>query len=245
MKEYVYDNSFDGLLTAIFYAYQEKCDVKLTKEASYTPNLLYEKVPIKTEQDKADRVYNSLYTKLSYATLSNVYSLYLCDMPDMDTLIFSYVKLCFKHSDTINLAKNNDIIRAVDQYARRVSLEAHRFKGFVRFKEIAPLVFYAQIEPDHNILPLIMHHFEQRFSDQHFIIHDLKREYAIVYDLKQTYLRDLSVAEGQSLSACTDVDSFETLFKSFYQSVTITTKLNEKQQRSYMPKRYWKHIIET
>ncbi len=245
MKEYVYDNSFDGLLTAIFDAYPEKGSIKLTKESCYTPNLLYESITVQTDQDKADRVYNSLYNKLSYTTLSNVYHLYLCDADDIDTLIFNYIKLCYKHSDNINLAKNNDIIRAVDKYTKRVYGEAHRFQGFVRFKEIAPLVFYAKVEPDHNILPLIINHFKERFSDQHFIIHDLKRKYAIVYDLKEAYLQDLSLKEGQRLSKLTDTDSFENLFKSFYQSITLKERHKERQMRSYMPSRYWKHLIET
>lgn len=244
MKEYIYDNTFDGLLTAIFYAYTEKDSVKITKEMNYMANLFYEKTIVNTEQDKADRVYNGLYSKLSYNTLSNVYYLYLYDTSDVDTLIFNYIKLCFKYSDSINLAKNNDIIGAVDKYAKRVFGEAHRFQGFVRFKQIAPLVFYAQIEPDHNILPLIMEHFRQRFSDQHFIIHDLKREYAIVYDLKAAYLKDLSLEEGQKLSALTDGDCFETLFKSFYQATTIEERKKERQRRSYMPIRYWKHLVE-
>ena len=85
----------------------------------------------------------------------------------------------------INLAKNNDIIILVDKYYKRVAQEAHMFTGFVRFKEIAPLSFYAQIEPVHNILPIILNHFTIRFSDQNFIIHDLKREIAIIYNKRK------------------------------------------------------------
>jgi len=244
MKDYVYDGSFDGLLTAIFHAYKEESPVKLLKELDYIPHLFNEKVTILTEIDKADRVYNSIYTKLSYDTLLNVYYLYLSDIQDIETLILDYIRLCFKYSDTINLAKNNDIIRSVDKYKRRVSGEAHLFTGLVRFKEITPLVFYAQIEPDHNILPLILGHFKQRFSDQHFIIHDLKREYAILYDLKEAYLHDLSLEEGRKLATLAAADSLENLFKSFYKATTISERHNERQQRSYMPKRYWKHLVE-
>ncbi|MDF2613905.1 MAG: hypothetical protein K0S71_1691 [Clostridia bacterium] len=244
MKDYVYDGSFDGLLTAIFYAYQDKDRVKIVKAADYIPHLLNIKISVSTETDKADRVYNSIYSKLSYDTLSNIYHLYLSDIPDVENVILDYIKLCFKYSDTINLAKNNDTIRMVDKYKRRAYGEAHLFKGLVRFKEIAPLIFYSQIEPDHNILPLIIDHFKRRFSDQHFIIHDLKRQYAIIYNLKEAYLRDLSVEEGNQLSHSSESDPFESLFKSFYQSITIEERHNERQQRSYMPKRYWKHLVE-
>lgn len=242
-RNYIYDGSFDGLLTAIFYAYQQKETTKITKENDYIPDLWSEAVAITTESSKADRVYTALYTKLSYHTLSNVYALYLSDVLEIETLILEYIKLCFKYSDQINLAKNNDIIQKVDLYTRRVHLEAHRFKGFVRFREIAPLVFYAQIEPDHNILPLIAPHFKKRFSDQHFVIHDIKRSYALVYNIQDIYLKDLSEAEIKNLlTLCSD--PFETLFKTFYESINIKERRNKKQQHSYMPKRYWKHLIE-
>lgn len=244
MKEYLYDGSFDGLLTAVFYSYKDNEEVKITKEHEAAPHLFIEPVYVKTEADKAERVYQSLYSKLSYTTLSNVYYLYLSEINDADTLILEYIKLCFSYSDNINLAKNNDIIRAVDKYVRKVYGEAHFFKGILRFKELRPLVFYAQIEPDHNILPLIMNHFRRRFSDQHFIIHDLKREYAAVYNLKEVYLKDLSIEEGQRLLGLSKDDMFETLFKSFYESVTIKERLNERQRRSFMPRRYWKHLVE-
>lgn len=244
MKDYLYDGSFDGLLTAVFYAYTEKEPVRLFKEADYKPYLLSEPIIVKTEMDKSDRVYQGIFSRLSHTTLTNIYYLYLSEIPDSETLAFEYIKLCFKYTDTINLAKNNDMIRMVDKYAKRVLMESHRLKGFVRFKEITPLVFYAQIEPDHDILPLILGHFEKRFSDQHFIIHDLKREYAIVYNLKEAYLHDLSIEEGEKLLHFTAGDPFEELFKSFYKSATIEERINDRQRRSYMPKRYWKHLVE-
>lgn len=244
MKVYTYDGSFDGLLTAVFYAYTAKDPVKIIKETDYVPDLLNEQIAVAMEEDKADRVYQSIQTKLSYDTLTNVYYMYLSNFEEAETLILDYIRLCFKYSDSINLAKNNDIIRMIDKYKRKVFGEAHLLQGLIRFKEITPLVYYAQIEPDHNILPLIMDHFKRRFSDQHFVIHDLKREYAIVYDLHEIFLRDLSAEEGEKFLSLSQSDPFETLFKCFYESVTIKERINEKQRRGYMPRRYWKHLVE-
>lgn len=244
MKDYLYDGSFDGLLTAIFYAYSSNETSQILKEKYYVPSLFTEAISITTESDKADRVYKGLENKLSSSTLSNVYYLYLSDREDVGTLILQYIKLCFKYSDSINLAKNNDIIRQVDQYVRRVSLEAHRFIGFVRFKEVSPLFFYAPIEPDHNILPLIMHHFTERFSDQHFIIHDLKRNTAIFYNQKEAFLQQLLEEEAKKLLSCNIKDPFETLFKSFYEASTISARINEKRRNAFLPKRYFKHLVE-
>lgn len=245
MKEYLYDGTFEGLLTAIFYGYQCKEEVTINKVTSHKPTLLCQPETIVTEEDKFHRVYSSIEEKLSSCTLRNVYHLYLSDIPDVETLILKYLKLCYKYGDKINLAKNNDIILLVDKYARRVALEGHRFTGFVRFKEIAPFSYYATIEPDHNILPIIASHFTTRFSDQNFIIHDIKREIAILYNKKDMIIAPLSKEFSKNLQSDASRDNFENLWKEFYKAVNIDERKNLRLQRRSMPRRYWNHLPET
>lgn len=244
IKEFLYDGSFEGLLTAIFYAYPEKGEVKIIKKHLHIPNLLSEIKDITKEEDKASRVYESIQNKLSLDTLENVYYLYLSELPDVETLIYQYIKLCFTFGDSINLAKHHDIIQKVDKYTRRVTHEAQRFTGFVRFTEVSPMIFYAKIEPDHHILPLIVTHFNERFSDQHFIIHDLKRELAAVYNQKDIIVKPLSIEEGKKILGFSTNDTYENLFKSFYTSVTIEERINKRLQHQHLPRRYHKHLTE-
>ena len=131
-----------------------------------------------------------------------------------------------------------------DKYYKKVAQEAHMFTGFVRFKEIAPLSFYAQIEPVYNILPIILNHFTLRFSDQNFIIHDLKREKAIMYNKESSIITDLSKDEGYLLSNLNNDENFESLWKTFYKSVNIKERENSKLRNQHMPKRYWNHLTE-
>lgn len=242
--DYLYDSSFEGLLSAIFYAYPNAHIARIYKKEMYAYNLLSEPIDIATDETKADRVYNSIKNKLSSHTLKNVYHLYLSDLPDIETLILKYLKLCYNYGDQINLAKHNEIIANVDKYAKRVTLEAHRFFGFVRFKEVSPMLFYAPIEPTHNILPLIMNHFAKRFSDQNFIIHDLNRNTAIIYNKKETLLAYLNSEEVKTLKKLDFLDAFEDLFKSYYTSTTINERINLRRRSRYMPKRYFKHLVE-
>ncbi len=244
MKEFLYDGSFEGLLTTIFYAYSYKEEVKITKSSSYVPSLITTTEEITTEEDKFNRVYSSIKDTLSYLTLKNVYYLYLSALPYSEDLIFKYIKLCYKFGDSINLAKNNDIILTVDKYCRRVSLEAHRFTGFVRFKEIAPFTFYSVIEPDHNILPLIQTHFIERFSDQNFIIHDIKRELALIYNKKEGFISSFSKAQGEYIETSSLNDNFENLWREFYNAINIKERENLKLTRRSMPTRYWNHLPE-
>ena len=244
MIDYLYDGSFSGYLTAIFYAYPQKETVQIFKEQTYSPYLLSTPQFIPTEEDKAERVSDSILSKLSFSTLDHLYQLFLCEEDGADTLGLNYLKLCYRYGDSINLAKNNDCIRKVDLSCKRVWTEVHRFLGFIRFKEIAPLTFYAAIEPDHNILPLMMGHFKERFSDQNFIIHDQKRHAAMIYDQKEIYIRYLSLEESLSLAKAEISDRFEDLFKTYYNATTIEARKNPRLQNSWMPKRYYKHLVE-
>lgn len=243
IKEYLYDGSFEGLLTAIFYCYPLKCDYKITSEKNFVPNLISTPINIQVSTDKFNRVYSSIRDKLSYQTLKTIYYLYLSDVDKIENLIIDYLKLCYKHGDNINLAKNNEIISLVDKYYRRVSLEAHRFTGFVRFKNIKDNIYYSSIEPDHNILPIISSHFINRFSNQNFIIHDLKREIALVYNKDISIIMDLS-KEYADILISNEKDDFESLWKVFYTSVNIKERKNLRQQRAYMPTRYWHNLTE-
>lgn len=244
MIDYIYDGSFEGLLTTIFYTFSEKDTFTICKNSLYQENLFNNKKAINIEEDKFIRVYNSINSKLSPSTLKKIYYVYLSETINNELLIYKYLKLCFKYSNSINLAKNNDIIIEIDRIYRAVSKEAHMFTGFVRFREIAPLTFYAEIEPSYNILPIIMDHFTNRFSDQNFIIHDLKRESAIIYNKSESFISNLSLSEGLLLKEKTVNDTFENLFQSFYKALNIEERKNESLRRYHMPKRYWKHLIE-
>lgn len=244
MNIYLYDGTFEGLLTAIFYSFSDKDDLDIQRTANYQPTLLSMPHPIETEDDKVARVARSIQTKLSWQTWKRVYYLYLSDLPGCEYLIYRFLKLCYHEGDSIYRAKDHPVIHEVERTCYKVTYEAHRFKGFVRFVELAPLTFYSKIEPDHNILPLLARHFSQRFSDQKFLIHDLRRQYALVYDLHNVYFHDLTNEEARRLTAGCPNDPYHDLFAIFFDATNIPERYNPRLQRYWMPKRYWKHIDE-
>ena len=244
MVHYLYDGTFDGYLTALFDGYTEKEEVHIYKEKEYSPTLLAVSKLITTDIEKSERVYQSVYSKLSKATLDHLYLLHLSCKEEADSLGLFYLKLCYRYGDSINLAKNNDIIREVDLISRQVYGEVHSFCGFVRFKEIRPMMFYAAIEPDNNILPLLIPHFRTRFSDQHFIIHDQKRRTAIFYDTQTIKIQYLTSEESTALARAEIEDPFETFFRTYFKAATIDSRINPRQQNAFMPKRYYKHLVE-
>ena len=162
MRTYLYDGSFDGLLTAYFYAYKDKDIYDICRQTHYQPDLLSKPLNISTEEDKAQRIVTSVQQTLSSQTMRNLYLLYLSELPRCDFLGLQYLRLCYQQGAAANLAKHHPVIRQVDDACRKVKLELDHMKGFLRFQEIDSLVFYACFAPDHNQLPLLQPHLERR-----------------------------------------------------------------------------------
>ncbi|MDF2821331.1 MAG: hypothetical protein K0R15_1772 [Clostridiales bacterium] len=244
IKDYIYDGTFEGLLTTIYYSYLDKDEVNICRLENHIPTLFSEIINVTTDSEIFEKVYRSTLKKLSTEVLRNIYYLYLSEIDGCENLIYSYYKLCFKCGVSINLAKNNDTIIAVDTMVHKVNLEVHRFTGFVRFQEIRSLVFYSPIEPDHNIVSLLSTHFVDRFRDQYFIIHDTKRASALIYNKEEAYLRDFTSHDQQLLLSQAKDDAYADLFKTFFNSVNIKERYNPSYQARSMPKRYWKNLSE-
>lgn len=244
MHTYLYDGSFDGLLTAYFYAYKDPDVYTVCPQQHYQPDLLSQPRSITTEPDKADRIYRSVRQNLSEQTLHNLYLLYLSELPDCDLLGLRYLRLCFVNGAKINLAKHHPVIRQVEDYRHKVHVELEHMKGFLRFQQIAPLIFYAQFAPDHNQLPLLLPHLRRRFSDQKMIVHDKKRHCALIHNLPHSTIMPLTDEDAAQLLQNSQDDTID-LFRQYFQSINIPERANPRLQAQYMPHRYRTYMDET
>jgi len=244
MKVLLYDGSFEGLLSAVFDAYSITEPVQIIRSSIFYQDLISIPVQVVTSKEKFGRVLKGMKKKFDLEILNNIYHVFLSEVDGADDLVFQYIKLCFLKGAKINQAKNHDTILKIDKISNQVWKEVHRYYGFVRFKEVAELTFYAAIEPDHDILPLIADHFVERYSDQRFIIHDLKRQQALIYNLEEAIFSDMTRQLGKEIENSSNDERFQTLWKSFYASVNIEERKNEKLRRQLMPKRYWRHLTE-
>ena len=77
-----------------------------------------------------------------------------------------------------------------------VHREKHRMEAFVRFKLLKEDLFFASIEPDFDVLPLISSHFTKHYADQQWMIYDFKRNYGLYYDLLDTRLVEMDFNES-------------------------------------------------
>ena len=245
MKILIYDGTFDGLLTACFEGYQDKTVTEITTFDRYQPDLLQQPQEIITDKNKADRVYHSILTKLSAYTLENIYYAYLSELPGCDFLCLQYLRLCYQKGNKINAARQHPIIDGIYRLRFKVTRELDRMKGFLRFQEVAPLFFLAQIEPDHNLLPILIPHLQKRFSDQAMLVFDQKRNRALLLNGQQSTIIPFSQTEADNLLNNCKADEYAQLFRQYFQTINIPERENLRQQLNYMPRRYRKNMLET
>ncbi|WP_010294503.1 TIGR03915 family putative DNA repair protein [Clostridium senegalense] len=245
MNIYIFDGSFEGFLTCIYHSYYD--DIKpnnIIVTTNYIPNLIDSFVNIITDLDKSSKVYTAMENTFTNETIKNIMHVFLSNNEEKYWILHNYIRLAFKFKKDVDMYLNNDTILKISKISRNVKLEAHRFTGFVRFKDLGNNKFYASIEPDNNILILIASHFTHRFKNQSFIIHDIKRELALIYDGEKYFIDFFSKTNYELANKINDM-FFEDLWKAYYTSASIQSRKNPKLQHRQMPKRYWKYLIET
>lgn len=245
MKILIYDDTFEGLLTAIYDGFYSKESLASIygKSESNAPLLLGDIIEIITDEVKFKKVRDAIINKLDILALKNIYVVHLCNEKDKAMIIFEYLKIAFKLGHDVHSFLNIYAIRLVDDINRRVSMECHRFEGFVRFNYIDEKFLYSSIEPDNDILELLGDHFKNRFSKEYFIIHDISREKALIYN--GTFYEIIAVDKDTYEKLKSYEDEYANLWKSYFKSTTIEERKNLRLQCRMMPKRYWKHILET
>lgn len=243
MLNYIYDSSFEGLLTCIYEAYyrHENPDRIIPGEISQI-NMLDENIHISTDTTRAAKVYDSILNKISSDALDNVYYAYLSEVEGSGKIIYEYLKLGWKMGVKVDMYLSDDRVLNLHKLSRRVGAERHRMLGLLRFSQCSDGTYYSQIEPDHNILQLLAPHFAYRMADQNWIIHDIKRNLAAIYNMEEWILTDLKLENLPDLNLMEDF--YQSLWKQYFRSIAITNRLNPKLQLQHMPRRYWSHLVE-
>ncbi len=250
--KFIFDNTFEGLLTAIFEVYEHRdAHAQLIADHHYQPGLLDDAVQVVSSEEKSRRVWEGLKKKIGRDWQSRFYNTFLSELPESPQHLLNFARYVF---DNPKGAENNyghpDVI-ALSKIDKSVNRERHRMKAFIRFQETADGIFYAAVEPDFNVLPLIAGFFKNRYADQRWIIYDLRRKYGLSYDLESVseISLDLSpdIAEGQPLPAAQrdqKEELYSLLWKDYFRSTNIPARKNMKLHVQHVPKRYWKYLIE-
>ncbi len=245
----IYDGSFDGFLSTVFLIYEQKIDnVVILKKSEYTSKQLFVLTEeIYTDRQKAKRVWEGFQLKTTKLQQGMFFKAFLSEIKGVENTLLNYLRMIFAKENSHHAIdySNKDILK-ISQVARMVEREKHRMEAFVRFRLTTDTIYTAFVEPDFNVLPLIIHHFKDRYADQKWLIYDLKRSFGMYYDLKKVDIVTIDDFKKTSLKGAlsSKEKEFEALWRTYYSHVTIASRKNKKLHTQHLPKRYWKYLIE-
>lgn len=242
-KTYVYDGTFEGLLSIVFDCYIKKViPLKIVSKNELQINFLDNIERIETDDIKAKRIFNGIVKNISYDTLYNNYYAFLSNGKEKEMHILKYLLNGFIVGPKINTMLSLDFVFAVCAMRKRMLGEAHRFKGLLRFSEIGNNLFYASIHPDNNILENLGQHFIRRLPTQNFIIHDKIRNIVFLYNTKEYQIIDSYSLNIPNISE--EERKYQELWTAFFKTIAIKERSNSRLQMQYMPKKYWEDLVE-
>ncbi|MEO3944759.1 TIGR03915 family putative DNA repair protein [Gorillibacterium sp. CAU 1737] len=238
---FLYDGTYEGLLTCVFESYARKIlPLDILSESS-EEGLLFDTVYIETEGEKARRVETGIRTKLGEEALGVVRDGCLTCHPHKELLLLRYIRLGFQKGRSAFNRLAEEPMHSLNKAVQNLRREAHLYTGFVRFASHGQ-VLIAEIEPENQVLPVIADHFSDRFSGEAFLIHDRTHRRALVHRPNEYVIMD--VDELTLPSESPDEGSYRAMWQRFYETIAIQARVNPRGRMNHMPKRFWKLLPE-
>jgi probable DNA metabolism protein len=252
MQTWIYDSTFEGLLTLIFDSFDQKLfPNKIVSSTAIQPTVFPADYAVITDEHKVKRVWNGLHKRISDVSCQMLYYAFLSETNGIESKILQYVRKVFDSKVTIEYNFGDETVLTLSKLRLKVTREAERIRMFVRFQKTADNMYFASFDPQFNVLPLVTEHFEKRFADQHWIIYDTRRNYGFYYNLKQTCEINFAESPVNNENGAINADAmaadeklFQDLWKNYFSNLCIKERINPKLHVKLLPRRYWKYLTE-
>lgn len=252
MKIYTYDHTFEGLLTAVFECYRRKdFPVDICSRYGEQRYLFVESVDIATDPVKAERVWKGIQDKMTGKNKQLLFYAFLSEELGIEMKIYRFLRRLFSGHLNLETDYGDSDVLYLTQTSQKVKKEAMRMMQFVRFQRTKDGMYFCGFEPKYDVIPMIVNHYQKRFTDQKWLIYDLKRNYGILYNKDKVEEVEISKKQfnaynGQVKQALLDdgEDFYQKLWRSYFKNVSIEERKNLRLQLQHMPRRFWKYLPE-
>ena len=239
-KIYLYDGNFSTLIDLItkLLAFKTK-PLNICAKNEYQPSLLDETIEL-----ELDNNFNINKIQISKNIIKTIYYIYLSNNQNKELIIYYFLLNALKYQDKIFTMRNLKCVDASLKISKYVSDENHKLKGFLRFQELENHILYAEISPTNNVLELLSIHFKKRLKNEYWIIKDVGRNMYSIYDKKKYYLISGNNMNILEIKNNEQEENIKKLWTTFFNTIGIKERRNKRCQMNFMPKKYWKYIIE-
>lgn len=241
MITYVHDNSIDGRLSALAAALADsQTPEDIQPEEGRQVSLFGSDVQVQSDDAAARKLMQRIRGDISLQAVRHVMYVFLSELPNLDMHLYFYLREGLIRGTDVDRWHANEHVKKVHDVSQKVGGEIHRLKGLLRFRELDDGTLWAPVEPDHQVLLPLAHHFRRRLPGERGIIHDMRRNLAIGWDRDgveyMTPPKHFQTSENE--------EAVQQLWQTYFRSATIRERINPRLQRQWMPVRYWKWLTE-
>ena len=254
LRIYECEDSLEGILSAVYEAgisgYGHKYIRIAPKRRGEVESmtLFAEYVDVETKPDCADIVLDKIRTGISVEAYQCVLRALASDKPEKADIVYQFVAYGFTLGAKITKALQIPCVKAMFALERSVKNEAMWFREFLRFQQVLqePSVLLAVIEPEAQIVSMIAPHFADRLNPERFVIYDKSHGEAVFHMPGEPwFVRLLTAEEKESLEQMWEQrEEYVELWKTFFHSICIEERKNNKLQRNMARLKYRKHMTE-
>lgn len=239
MNIYLHDSTSDGLLSAVYQALEDEEDARVYPKTVFLPSLLDTPVAVEPNRTHSQELLNSLPIQLEARLILNA-------SRNADTeagnWVLRYLRTSRAKDCPVAGYHNLSEVKQIHLLAKQTTGEIHRFKGLLRFREMANGWLLAEFEPDHDVLIPLCWYFKKRLRSEKWLIHDRRRHKTALWDTETVEIQ--SNTPLPNLAADSDEPAFQNAWKAFFKQIAIEERRNETLQRQFIPLRYRNHVTE-
>lgn len=240
---YRYDGTFCGFLSAVYEAYYDGTGGVEGILPGPAPAALFSaEKDVETDPDHAERVAAAFYDACGGAASRWLYRGFLAEAPGREAALFTYLRRGFRLGRGLCAHRAEPWVWTVFSWAQKTGNAAEKLRGLVRFGTLEDGLYYAEISPDCDVLPLLALHFRRRLVSHAWAVHDIRRKRAACWDGETLVLAD--VPERSAVAYSGDERTWRRRWRTYYRHIAVEERINPALRRSFMPEKYWKHLPE-
>ena len=228
---YIYDGTLDGLFTCVFRCYEDK----YIPGAVITGMTLTPCAHVFTDKQKAARVRRGVHDKMGAMASDIVYRAFLSDFEDKELAIIRFIVYGMKAGMGAARDLTHPVVERIREIYRAVNREANLTAERMTFSVTGKLMV-SIIEPSHNVLPLIVRRFTQRFPGEEIFIYDKVHKLGATWSHSRITFRRIENFEPDPMDE--EEETYRRLWKIFYDTVEIKERHNPDLMNKNMPLRH-------
>ena len=238
------EDTLTGILTGVYDAWASRLGhehVRLRSGEYEDLELFCEYTEVAPDLTKAGKVLRTIQTRLGEEAYEMIaYAAAYPHTGKADAIyLMIVVGLHLPDGRKVSGMLTHPDVRLVFELRRKTWHMAHRYMGFVRFREMRNGVLFSRIEAEADILALIAPHFADRLPLEDWAIYDGRCRKAAVHPAGKGWVILEEAEEAFSgLQESEEEPYFDRLWKIFHRAVGIESRTNDRLQMSFLPKKF-------